>query len=112
MQSLNLVMSECSPSGRGQGRMSNFYNVDLENFATATSQYTGDIHNSTIVDSKASWLSAHVYYTSAHLNPPTSYLRFVQDLSTSWGLSAGYQPRPQVVDRGTTARYGGQLRYI
>ena len=28
------------------------------------------------------------------------------------GLSAGYQPRPQVVDRGTTARYGGQLRYI
>jgi len=86
MQSLNLVMSECSPSGRGQGRMSNFYNfynVDLENFATATSQYTGDIHNSTIVglfmtaienesDSKASWLSAHVYYTSAHLNPPTS----------------------------------------
>ena len=29
-----------------------------------------------------------------------------------WGLSAGYQPRPQVVDRGTTARYGGQLRYI
>jgi len=32
--------------------------------------------------------------------------------ATSWGLSAGYQPRPQVVDRGTTARYGGQLRYI
>ena len=30
----------------------------------------------------------------------------------SWGLSAGYQPRPQVVDRGRTARYGGQLRYI
>jgi len=27
-------------------------------------------------------------------------------------VSAGYQPRPQVVDRGTTARYGGQLRYI
>ena len=31
---------------------------------------------------------------------------------SGWGLSAGYQPRPQVVDRGTTARYGGQLRYI
>jgi len=30
---------------------------------------------------------------------------------TSWGLAAGYQPRPQVVDRGTTTRYGGQLRY-
>jgi len=29
-----------------------------------------------------------------------------------WGLAAGYKPRPQVVDRGTTARYGGQLRYI
>ena len=29
-----------------------------------------------------------------------------------WGLAAGYQLRPQVVDRGTTARYGGQLRYI
>jgi len=27
----------------------------------------------------------------------------------SWGLAAGYQPRPQVADRGTTARYGGQL---
>ena len=33
-------------------------------------------------------------------------------LDLAWGLSAGYQPRPQVVDRGTTARYGGQLRYI
>ena len=28
-----------------------------------------------------------------------------------WGLAAGYQPRPHVVDRGTTTRYGGQLRY-
>jgi len=28
-----------------------------------------------------------------------------------WGLAAGYQPRPQVVDRGMTTRYGGQLRY-
>ena len=28
-----------------------------------------------------------------------------------WGLAAGYQPRPQLVDRGTTTRYGGQLRY-
>jgi len=27
------------------------------------------------------------------------------------GLAAGYQPRPQVVDSGTTTRYGGQLRY-
>ena len=36
----------------------------------------------------------------------------VYTLTDCWGLSAGYQPRPQVVDRGTTARYGGQLRYI
>jgi len=44
--------------------------VDLENFATASRRYTGDIHNSTVVglfmtletmaaDSVASWLSAH-----------------------------------------------------
>ena len=42
-------MSECSLSGRGQGHMSNFYIVDLENFATASRWYTGDIHNSTVV---------------------------------------------------------------
>jgi len=35
MWSLSLVMSECSLSGRGQGQVSNFYIVDLENFATA-----------------------------------------------------------------------------
>ena len=29
--------------------MSNFYIVDLENFATASRRYTGDIHNSTVV---------------------------------------------------------------
>ena len=77
------MMSECSLSGRGQVHVSNFYIVDLENFATASRRYTGDIHNSTVVglfmtridnesDSKASWLSAHVYYTSAHGNRPTS----------------------------------------
>jgi len=47
MRSLSLVMSECSLSGRGQGHVNNFYNVDLENFATASHLYTGDIHNST-----------------------------------------------------------------
>jgi len=40
------VMSECSPSRRGQGHVSNFCIVDLENFATASRRYTGDIHNS------------------------------------------------------------------
>jgi len=65
-----LVMSECSLSGRGQGHVSNFYIVDLENFATASRWYTGDIHNLTVVglfmtpetmeaDSVASWLSSH-----------------------------------------------------
>ena len=49
MGSPSLVMSECSLSRRGQGHVSNFYIVDLENFATASRQYTGDIHNSTVV---------------------------------------------------------------
>jgi len=40
------VMSESSLSGRGQGHVSNFYIVDLENFATASRRYTGDIHDS------------------------------------------------------------------
>jgi len=50
MRSLSLVMSsECSLSRRGQGHASNFYIVDLENFATASRRYTGDMHNSTVV---------------------------------------------------------------
>ena len=65
-------MSECTLSGRGQGHVSNFYIVDLENFATGSRRYTGDIHNSRVVglfmtpetmgegaDSVAAWLSAH-----------------------------------------------------
>ena len=46
MWSLSLVMNECSLSGRGHGHVSNFYIVDLENFATTSRRYTGDIHNS------------------------------------------------------------------
>jgi len=49
MRSLSLVMSECSLSGRGQGHVINFYIVDVENFATASRRYAGDIHNSTVV---------------------------------------------------------------
>jgi len=49
MQSLSLVMSKCFLSGRGQGHVSNFYIVDLENFATASRRYTGDIHVPTVV---------------------------------------------------------------
>ena len=49
IRSLSLMMGKCSLSGRGQGHVSNFYIVDLENFTTASRQYTGDIHNSTVV---------------------------------------------------------------
>ena len=49
MWNLSLVMSEYSLSGRGQGHVSNFYIVDLENFTTASRQYTGDIHNGSVV---------------------------------------------------------------
>ena len=49
MRSLSLVMSECYLNGRGQGHVSNVYIVDLENFATASRRYSGDIHNSTVV---------------------------------------------------------------
>jgi len=49
MRSLSLVMSECFLSGRGHGHVSNFYIVDLENFATASRRYTSDIHSSTVV---------------------------------------------------------------
>ena len=49
MRSLSLMMSECPLSGRGLGHVSNFYIVNLENFAPASRRYTGDIHNSTVV---------------------------------------------------------------
>jgi len=42
-------MNECSLSGRGQGHLSNFYIVDLENFTTASRRQTGDVHNSSVV---------------------------------------------------------------
>jgi len=48
-RSLTIVMSECFLSGRGQGHVGNFYIVDLENLATESRLYTGDIHNSTVV---------------------------------------------------------------
>jgi len=42
-------MSECCLSGHCQSHVSNFYIVDIENFATASRRYTGDIHNSPVV---------------------------------------------------------------
>jgi len=67
MRSLSLVMSKCSLSGRGRGHVSNFYIVDLENFATASRQYTGDIHNSSVVGlfmthiSSKTWALGHFF---------------------------------------------------
>jgi len=49
MWSHSLVVSECFLRGRGEGHVSNFYIVDLENFATASRRYTGDSHNSSVV---------------------------------------------------------------
>ena len=47
MQSLSLVMSECFLSGRGQGHVSNFYIVDLKNFATASRRYSLQVISTT-----------------------------------------------------------------
>ena len=66
--SLSLAMSECFLSGRGQGHVSNFYIVDLENFATA--------HRYTQLDRRR-----FVYDTLPATKLPTSYHRFGQDLS-------------------------------
>ena len=49
MRSLSFVITERFLNGCGQGHASNFYIVVLENFATASRLYTGDIHNSTVV---------------------------------------------------------------
>ena len=77
MWSLSLVISEWFLSGRGQCHVSNFYIVDLENFAAASRRYTGDTHNSTVsglfmtpetmgAESVASWLSAHCTLSITH----------------------------------------------
>ena len=65
MQSLSLVISEYFLSRHGQGHVSNFYIVDLENFTTASQ-----------LDRR--WC---VYDTLPPTKRPTSYHRFGQDLS-------------------------------
>ena len=65
MQSLSVVMSECFLSRCGQGNVSNFYIVDLENFATTSRRYTGDIHNSNIV----SLFMTHCLQLNLHFIP-------------------------------------------
>jgi len=44
MWSISLVVTDCPLSGPGQGHVSNFYIVDLENFATASRRCTGVIN--------------------------------------------------------------------
>jgi len=51
MRSPSPVVIECFLSERGQGHLSNFCIVDLENFAIASRRYTGDIHNTSVVGS-------------------------------------------------------------
>jgi len=47
MRSLRLVTSECSLSGRGQGHVSIFYIVNLENFSTASRLYSLQVISTT-----------------------------------------------------------------
>jgi len=64
--------------------VSNFYIVDLENFATASRRYTGDIHKSTVVGlfMTRETMRVHiVYHTLPPTKSPTSYYRFGLDLS-------------------------------
>ena len=77
MWSLSFVMSACSLSGHGQGHASNFLIVDLENFAMASRQYTGDIHNTSVVGRivydtyramEATWLR-HGWVHMLHIGP-------------------------------------------
>jgi len=44
MSSISLVVTDCLLSGRGQGHVSKFCIVDLENFATASHRCTGVIN--------------------------------------------------------------------
>jgi len=91
-------MTDFPLSGCGHGHMSNFYILDLENVATASCRCGQQQSSMTSL-----WIT------------PTMVERVVAGCTSLLyvgGLAAGYQPRPQVVDRGTTARYGGQLRYV
>jgi len=71
-----------------------------------------DNHTNT---SSLNFLDADIQFILKYYVQISTEIKYQLDgfiLLSCWGLSAGYQPRPQVVDRGTTARYGGQLRYI
>ena len=71
MQSLSLVMSECSLSGRGQGHMSNFYIVDLENFCHSKSSvdrwYTQLDRHRFVYDSCKTMKATHTRHGWVHM---------------------------------------------
>jgi len=117
MRSLCLVMSECFLNGRGQGHVSNFYVVDLENFATASRRYKGEIHNSTVVgsfmirhlwvngcDSIASWLCAHVYYSNAQFTPPARHDKTVSSRAVWIESRDRLAKSEQLADRSLSSR--------
>jgi len=65
-------------SGRGQGHVSNFYLLDLENFATASRRCNQQTRRRSACGlhlrrSSASWLNAQVYYTLVYCNPLTPF---------------------------------------
>jgi len=61
MWSISLVMTDCPLSGHGQGHVSNFYILDLENFATAGCQCIGVINK--LVDGQL----VHCTYDGEHV---------------------------------------------
>ena len=84
MWSISLVMTDCPPSGRGQGHVSNFYILDLENFASASHRRLSAINKLIIgqhVDYAYGVERVVAECTSlVDCNPLTPLLRFVLDL--------------------------------
>jgi len=60
-------MSECSLSGSGQGHVSNFYIVDLENFATASRRYTQLVHGRFVNDTYRTMKATRSRRGSVHM---------------------------------------------
>ena len=79
MRSLSLVMCECSLSGRVQGHVSNFYIVDLENFATATYRwYTQLDRRRFVYDTYKTMKATRTHHSWVHM--------FITHWPTSWIL--------------------------
>jgi len=78
-------MTDCPLKWRGQGHVSNFYIMDLGNFATTSRRCIQVLstNSSTVGVWITPMLNAQVYYklTLVDCNPLTPLLRFVLDLS-------------------------------